>query len=348
MKIIFWGTPEFSVSILNSLSTSGFELVSIITQPDKRRGRGKQLIPSPVKKKGNELGIKVFTTPNICTDRKLIEQLAALKADLYVVVAFGQILPKEVLDQPRLGCWNIHASLLPRWRGAAPIQWSILSGDKSTGVAIMSMEEGLDTGPVLIQRSTDINLLDNYYTLSLKLVTIAINLLHDSLKFIDQLDDGISIIDPSKLGLSMQKELTGEVTYARQLSKVDRLINWTTTTQIIHRQVMGMYPNAYTFLGNKRLKILASEPVNDSHNISSSNDLNLAQLANFPEKLKPGQILSQNSISGILVVTQDGFLIIREAQLEGKSKSYGISLSQQISATGIDLLGSASNSGDPF
>lgn len=140
MKIVFWVTPAYAVSSLDALVEAGHELVGVVTQPDRRRGPGKALVPSPVKARAIELGLPVFTPERIRKEPDCQQQLAALGADVYVVVAFGQILPKEILQQPPLGCWNGHGSLLPRWRGAGPIQWSLIEGDAETGVGIMAME----------------------------------------------------------------------------------------------------------------------------------------------------------------------------------------------------------------
>ena len=140
MKIVFWVTPAYAFSSLDTLVEAGHELVGVVTQPDSRRGRGKALVPSPVKARAIELGLPVFTPERIRKEPDCQQQLAALGADVYVVVAFGQILPKEILQQPPLGCWNGHGSLLPRWRGAGPIQWSLIEGDAETGVGIMAME----------------------------------------------------------------------------------------------------------------------------------------------------------------------------------------------------------------
>ena len=140
MRILFWGTPAYAVSSLDALVEAGHELVGVVTQPDRRRGRGKALVPSPAKARAIELGLRVFTPERIRKEPDCQQQLAALGADVYVVVAFGQILPKEILQQPPLGCWNGHGSLLPRWRGAGPIQWSLIEGDAETGVGIMAME----------------------------------------------------------------------------------------------------------------------------------------------------------------------------------------------------------------
>ncbi len=183
MKVLFWGTPEFSIPCLNAIHESTHQLVGVVTQPDKRRGRGNKISSSPVKIRANELGIKnIYTPQNIKVEQEIKDEITKLNADIYVVVAFGQILPVDVLGEPKYGCWNCHASLLPRWRGAAPIQWSLLSGDQKTGVGIMLMEKGLDTGPVLDWKKIKITLTDNHEILSEKLSLISSELLIKALK----------------------------------------------------------------------------------------------------------------------------------------------------------------------
>ena len=182
MNIIFWGTPEFCIPIFEAIRNSSHNIIAVVTQPDKKRGRGKDLSFSPIKQKAIELNIPIFTPERIRSDEATRKSLEELDADLYVVVAFGQILPKEILNLPKYGCWNIHASLLPKWRGAAPIQWAVVNGDIQTGVCIIKMDEGLDTGPVLIEESIDIGCLDNsnivkekLSNLSSKQIIIALN-----------------------------------------------------------------------------------------------------------------------------------------------------------------------------
>ena len=172
MKIVFWGTPKYAAENLKTIVKAGYEVIAVVTQPDRKRGRGKNLSPSPVKEAAEELSIPVYATHSISKDQKTKELLLNLKADVYLVVAFGQILPKEILDQPNLGCWNSHASLLPAWRGAAPIQWSLINDEAKTGICIMSMEEGLDTGPVIEQESTVIKDSDNLETVSYTHLTL--------------------------------------------------------------------------------------------------------------------------------------------------------------------------------
>ena len=190
MNVLFWGTPQYAVPTLEALLAAGHTIVGVVTQPDRRRGRGKQVQPSPVKARALDIGCPIFTPSRIRLDIAVQEQLAALKADVSVVVAFGQILPKAVLDHPPLGCWNGHGSLLPRWRGAGPIQWSLLEGDAETGVGIMAMEEGLDTGPVLIEGRVPIRLRDNAQDLSIKLSQLTGELMATAMSQIELLVKG--------------------------------------------------------------------------------------------------------------------------------------------------------------
>ncbi|MEB3277111.1 MAG: methionyl-tRNA formyltransferase, partial [Cyanobacteriota bacterium] len=206
MKLLFWGTPAYAVPSLDALLEAGHELVGVVSQPDRRRGRGKGLQPSAVKARALELGIPVFTPERIRREPELQLQLAGLGADASVVVAFGQILPTAVLDQPPLGCWNGHGSLLPRWRGAAPIQWALIEGDAQTGVGIMAMEEGLDTGAVLLQRSTPIQLLDNAHTLGQRLSQLTAELLVEALPQIAAVGPGSRQQRLARLGLQPQSE----------------------------------------------------------------------------------------------------------------------------------------------
>ena len=190
MRVLFWGTPDYAVPSLDALVAAGHQLVGVVSQPDRRRGRGKALMPSPVKARALALGLPVFTPERIRRDPDVQQQLAALGADVSVVVAFGQILPPEVLNQPPLGCWNGHGSLLPRWRGAAPIQWSLMEGDTQTGVGIMAMEQGLDTGPVLLERTIPIGLLDNAQMLGQRLSQLTAELLVEALPTIAAVGPG--------------------------------------------------------------------------------------------------------------------------------------------------------------
>ena len=226
MNILFWGTPDYAVPTLVALHQAGHQLVGVVSQPDRRRGRGKTLVPSPVKAKALELGLRVFTPQRIRHDESCQQQLAALQADLSVVVAFGQILPKSVLEQPPLGCWNGHGSLLPRWRGAGPIQWSLLEGDAETGVGVMAMEEGLDTGPVLIERNLAIGLLDNGHTLAKRMSVLTADLMVEAMPLIESAGHGSEHERRDRLKVMDQADRPGEASYARMLTKQDHQIDW--------------------------------------------------------------------------------------------------------------------------
>ena len=164
MRIVFWGTPQISVPTLKILINSKHEVIAVVSQPDRKRGRGSKQIPSPIKQLADSNSIEVLTPKSIKADNLSKQRLKEMKPDLFLVLAFGQILPKEILEIPTYGSWNIHASLLPRWRGAAPIQWALISGDKETGVGFMHMEETLDTGPLMLEQKIRIDSEDNLKT----------------------------------------------------------------------------------------------------------------------------------------------------------------------------------------
>ena len=164
MRIIFWGTPEYSIASLDIFIRSKHEVIAVVSQPDKKRSRGSKLISSPVKSFAEQESIKIYTPAKIRDNIHFINELKSLSCDLFIVIAYGKILPKEILEIPKFGCWNAHASLLPRWRGAAPIQWSLIKGDKFTGVGIMKMNEGLDTGDLLLEEKIKIDNYDNLNT----------------------------------------------------------------------------------------------------------------------------------------------------------------------------------------
>ena len=253
-----------------------------------------------------------------------------------MVVAFGQILPVDVLEQPALGCWNGHGSLLPRWRGAAPIQWSILSGDTETGVGVMAMEEGLDTGPVLLERKLTIGLLDNAFELGGRLSRLTAQLMVDAMPLIEAAGAG-SIHDRwQRLGLQPQAD---ESCYARMLSKQDFLIDWNGSALAIHRQVMGLYPGAQTSWDGKRLKLSETEPLIER--LRSQLSVEAQELiGRWPTGGHPcGTVLACIQDLGLVVSSSGCPLLIREAQLEGKARSRGQALVQQLAAAEHQRLG---------
>jgi len=339
MNILFWGTPDYAVPTLVALQQAGHTLVGVVTQPDRRRGRGKTLIPSPVKAKALEMGLTVFTPQRIKQDESCQKQLAELKADLSVVVAFGQILPKSVLDQPPLGCWNGHGSLLPRWRGAGPIQWSLLEGDPETGVGVMAMEEGLDTGPVLIERNLPIGLLDNGHTLAERMSALTADLMVEAMPLIESAGHGSEPERRARLKVSDQADRPGETSYARMLTKQDHQIDWSASALTIHRKVMALYPNAVTIWNNKRLKLLHCEPLIERLKEELPAEIHplIGRWSTGGDA--PGIVLDCVKGIGIVISTSGCPILVRAAQLEGKGRSDGDSLIQQLDAQPKQLFG---------
>ena len=330
MKILYWGTPEYAVPTLLSLHAAGHEIVGVVTQPDRRRGRGKQLLPSAVKVCAQSLGLHTFTPERIKIDIDCQNELANLKADVSVVVAFGQILPKSVLEQPPLGCWNGHGSLLPRWRGAGPIQWALLEGDAETGVGIMAMEEGLDTGPVLLEQRLPISLRQNSDALASQLSELTATLMLEAMNLIQKAGVGTESERLARLNVKYQGQ---DMSYARMLKKEDFQINWNDSALCTHRKVMGLYPGALTGWRNKRLKVLETEPLIErlSDQISEEARSLLGRWSTGEDQ--PGTVLSCINNVGIVVSTSGCPILIREAQLEGKGRSRGQGLVQQLAAT---------------
>ena len=335
MKIVFWGTPKYAAENLLCIVKAGYEVIAVVTQPDRKRGRGKELSPSPVKQSAIDLGIPVFATQSISKDQDIKDKLIDIKADIYLVVAFGQILPKEVLDVPKLGCWNSHASLLPAWRGAAPIQWSIINDEAKTGICIMSMEEGLDTGPVIEKEETVINDSDNLEILTNRLSKISSKLLVKSIERLKQITslNKYSILE--ELNAVDQSKLNEKPSYARQIKKEDYLINWNQQARIIIKKIQGLYPNAYTFHNGKRIKIIEAS--------TEQNEQVLNQMYNIEYKLmknrKPGEIVLINKTAGIIIMSNDYPIVIKYAQLEGKKLTDSYTLSCQTNLRTKNILG---------
>ncbi len=335
MKIVFWGTPRYAAENLIKVVNSGYEVIAVITQPDRKRGRGKKLSPSPVKEAAINLGIPVFATQSIRKDQNIKDILLKLKADVYVVVAFGQILPKEILDQPKLGCWNSHASLLPAWRGAAPIQWSIINDDTKTGICIIAMEEGLDTGPVIEKEATVIRDTDNLEILTNRLSNISSKLLVKSLEKISQTKGLSKALRLEYLNSIEQSKLDGNPSYARQITKEDFLIDWNDTSRMILKKIQGLYPNAYTIYNCKRIKILDATVI--------TNKIQLEEIHHnyieSTEKRLPGEIITINKKNGVMIMSKDYPIKLIYGQLEGKKATDSYTLSVQSNLSVNNLLG---------
>ena len=321
MRILFWGTPTYAVPCLDALVAAGHGVVGVVSQPDRRRGRGSQLQPSPVKRRAMDLGLPVWTCQALRQDTALKQQLAELAADVFVVVAFGQILPPEILAQPRLGCWNGHGSLLPRWRGAAPIQRALLAGDERTGVSIMAMEEGLDTGPVLLERSLPIALCDNAATLARRLSRLTADLM---VKAMALLAAGAARPAPQP---------TTGITMAAKVSKEELWLPWHEPALPLHRRVMGFYPRAVTRWQGQRLNVLATVPLlperaGDLGAVAGAPMMALAQTPWPPGQ--PGEVVALAPTRGLVVATGGGHLLLQEVQLAGKTPCQGRRLHQAL------------------
>ncbi|MBR6390145.1 MAG: methionyl-tRNA formyltransferase [Lachnospiraceae bacterium] len=293
MKIIYMGTPDFAVGPLKAIIDAGYEVTAVVTQPDKPKGRSDRLIPSPVKEVAVEHDIPVLQ-PVRLRNPESIEELRAYPADIIVVAAFGQILPREVLKMPRFGCVNIHASLLPHLRGASPIQHAILMGDKESGVTIMQMDEGLDTGDILLQERIPIADDDTGGTLFDKLAVVGSGLIVKALPLIER----------GELTPVPQDEAMAD--HVGMLKKSMGQIDFTRPAAEIERQVRGMdpWPGAYTTYNGKQLKLWKI-----SVDITQDNDA-------LPT---PGTVIRTDR-SSVYVSTGDGVLRIDELQLEGKKR----------------------------
>lgn len=288
MRIIFAGTPDFAAESLKALLQTEHTVCAVYTQPDRPAGRGRKLTPSPVKQVALEQDIPVEQPLNFKSEDSLAT-LGNYQADLMIVVAYGLLLPQAVLDTPRLGCINVHASLLPRWRGAAPIQRAILAGDTETGVGIMKMEAGLDTGPVLLEKRCPIHNNDTAQVLHDRLATLGAEALVSSLA---QIEDRLARAQP-------QDET--RKTYAHKLEKQEAQIDWQHSAEHILRQVNAFnpWPVAQTQWRGDTMRIWE------------------AQLADSSQNGQPGEVLSVNK-QGIDIACGDGVLRITQLQVPGK------------------------------
>lgn len=248
MRVVFMGTPVFSVPALHAIHAAGHEILRVYTRPPAASGRGLKQTPSPVQSAADALGLEVQAPQNFKSP-ETVEAFAALECELAVVVAYGLILPQSVLAVPRLGCWNIHASLLPRWRGAAPVQRAIMAGDKKTGVAIMQMEAGLDTGPVLETRETPIIADDTSESLHARLADLGAAAITEAMAAADE--------------LTRVPQPEDGVCYADKIDKAEARIDWTRPAREIDCHIRGLspFPGAWFEVDGTRVKVLAATPV---------------------------------------------------------------------------------------
>lgn len=290
MRIIFMGTPDFSVGTFEALIAAGHDIVLAVTQPDKPKGRGGKMQYSPVKEKALQHGIPVFQ-PKKVREAKCIEKLRTYEADIMVVIAFGQILPKEILEMTRYGCVNVHASLLPKYRGAAPIQWAVINGESVSGVTTMQMDEGLDTGDMIMKTEVTLDDKETGGSLFDKLSEAGASL---CVKTLEALEEGTAVFEK-------QGETTTE--YARMLHKDMGSIDWKNDAQTIERLIRGLnpWPSAYTKWDGKVMKLWEADVV----------------LQN--SKHEPGTVVSVEKDS-FYVQTGDGLLKVRSLQIPGKKR----------------------------
>ncbi|WP_028844445.1 methionyl-tRNA formyltransferase [Thermodesulfovibrio thiophilus] len=282
--IIFFGTPAFAVPTLNALISDKEKILLVVTQPDKPKGRGKVIQPAEVKKIALEHRLPLIQ-PDRVRDENFIKMLKELNPEFIVVVAYGKIIPGEILKIPEYGCINLHASLLPKYRGAAPIQWALIKGEKITGVTTMLIDEGLDTGPILLQKEVLIEDEDNAQSFSEKLSRIGADLI-------------VETLDKMRKGVITPIPQSGESSYAPQLKKEDGKINWSVSAIEIFNLIRGTYPwpCAYSFFKNERVKIIKAQVMEGES--------------------EPGMIVKAKN--ELIVATGRGFLKILLIQPEGK------------------------------
>jgi methionyl-tRNA formyltransferase len=292
LSVVFMGTPEFACPTLQRLIDRGDEVVAVVTQPDRPKGRGQKLVPPPVKELAERHEIQVLQ-PLKVRAAEFVEVIEGMNPDVVVVVAFGQILPKAFLEIPRLGCINVHASLLPRYRGAAPLNWCIINGETETGVTTMLMDVGLDTGAMLLKKVTPIDPEEDTQSL------------HDRLSMVgaEALSETLDLLVAGNLAPESQDDSLS--CYAPMLKKEDGLIDWNNKPSVIKNKVRGMspWPGAFTWMDGKMVKIYR------------------VRTAEMPQggMEAPGTVLCADR-EGIVVACADGVIIIDELQLEGRKR----------------------------
>jgi methionyl-tRNA formyltransferase len=290
LKIVFMGTPEFALPSLQALLASRHEVVAVVTQPDRPRGRGRKVTAPPVKELAQRAGLPVLQ-PTAIRTVAFREELQGYGADVFAVTAYGRILPGALLNLPPLGTINVHGSLLPKYRGAAPVQWAILNGESEAGVTIMQMDEGLDTGAILLPGAIPIAADDTATTLATKLAALGGRLLVEAL---DKLQRG---------ALKPQPQQENLVTMAPPLTKEEGRIDWFESALAISCRIRGLdpWPTAYTFLNGKRLRLFKPEIISHA------------------DTAEPGTILAADQ-NGLLIATGRDALLLREVQLEGAKR----------------------------
>lgn len=294
MKVVFMGTPDFASESLKNLYEAGYEILAVVTNPDRQKGRGMKVIASPVKQYAIEKNLKIHQPEKVRKNQEFIDEIKSLNPDVICVVAYGKILPKEILEIPHLGCINVHASLLPKYRGAAPIQWAVLNGEKETGVTTMYMDIGMDTGDMILKEKVQIGEDETTGELWNRLSKIGGKLLIETLKQIEE-------------GTAPREKQGEDFTMAPMLDKKMAKIDWENqTASQIKNLVRGLNPimGAYTFLKDKKIKFWK---VDVAKNIGLTEDM---------EKLANGVVVLSDSKDGLYIKTKNGILKVLEIQGE--------------------------------
>ncbi len=298
MNVVFMGTPDFAKESLQAIYHAGHKIVGVVTNPDKPKGRGMKLVPSEVKNFALEEGLKIYQPVKIKKNEAFMEEIRNLNPDVICVVAYGKLLPKTILDIPKYGCINVHASLLPKYRGAAPIQWAVLNGDKTTGVTTMYMDTGMDTGDVILKEEIQIEEDETTGQLWDKLAKMGGELLVKTLQQIEK-------------GVAPREKQANAFTIAPMLSKEMARIDWNSkTAQEIKNLVRGLNPimGAYTYLNGRKIKFWKVAIVTEEIDVGKI------------EALKNGTILISNAKEGLFVKTKEGILKVLEIQGENAKR----------------------------
>ena len=331
MRVVFFGTPQFAVPSLERLvNHPEFEVLGVVTQPDKRRGRGNQLTPSPVKAVALTHQLSVWQPKRVKKNADTLTQLRQTQADVFVVVAYGQILSQEILDMPKLGCINVHGSILPKYRGAAPIQWCLYHGETETGITTMLMDAGMDTGAMLLKAYTPIQLLDTAHQLAQTLASSGADLLVETL------------LKLGKQEIQAIAQDESQATYAPLIQKSDYCLDWSRSAIDLHNQVRGFIPNCVASFRDKSLKIITTAPL-DSASLSQLPpeltvlEQELSSLARNSER--PGEVMKIVKGIGPIIQTGQGLLLLWEVQLAGKRPQSGWDFANGMRLTVGEVLG---------
>ena len=306
MNIVFMGTPDFAQKSLKKLVEAGHNILAVVTNPDKPKGRGGKLAFSEVKEYALTQGLEIYQPLKVRKNEEFINKIKELKPDVIVVVAYGKILPKELLDIPKFGSINVHGSLLPKLRGAAPIQWSVLNGDKITGITTMFMDEGMDTGDMILQETLEIGENENVGEVWDRMGDLGADLLEKTISNLEQVKTKLpnpKDLDEVKKLMGARKQ-EGEYTLAPMLDKEMSKIDWNKTSQEIHNLVRGLNPimGTYTFFGEKKIKIWKTELIKEDS-----------------RKGKPGEVLAADK-KELVIATGNGNIKILELQGENAKK----------------------------